>query len=264
MALKTESPAREPIYFYVTGKWYTGKLPNFYDVSTLSSTKILEDNYEKIKEEILSFYDRHANIIRPNNTSRQYKEEGWKNLSLYGFMLRYPNHIKYFPFLGQLIETIPNLITAQIAVLEPHVRVKAHFGDTNALIRSHLGIVVPGQYPELGFRNGSQERCWEEGKVLAICIAHRHYVWNNTDKKRIVLIIDTIHPDYVDKKYLIATGILASAVMKIITYKFPFTKKFPEWLVLFFHSLIRIPFRIILFLQNSLNINLAPLLVKLK
>jgi hypothetical protein len=41
--------AVEPLYFYLTGNWYKGKMPNFFDVSEMESTKILEDNYERMK-----------------------------------------------------------------------------------------------------------------------------------------------------------------------------------------------------------------------
>ena len=257
---------KEPIYFNTTGKWYTGKLPSFYDVSKLDSTEILEKNYSVIKEEILNFFEKHPNVIKPNYApnGNNYKNEGWKNLSLYSFMIKHPHNIKYFPHLTKIVESIPNMITAQVVVLEPKTRVKAHFGETNALVRSHLGIVIPGKYPELGFRNKSEERCWEEGKVLAICTSHRHYVWNNTDRKRIILLVDTIHTDYIKNKYFIGTGILSSSTMKILVMKFPFTKKFPNWLVNFLHKLIMIPWAFVLLLQNKFNMPLTSLLLKLK
>ena len=58
----------EPLYFYLTGNWYTGKMPNFFDVSNMDSTKILESNYEKIKAEILDFYENDADSLKPNFT----------------------------------------------------------------------------------------------------------------------------------------------------------------------------------------------------
>ena len=156
------------------------------------------------------------------------------------------------------------MVTAQIAVLRPHTRVKAHFGDSNAIIRSHLGIVVPGKYPELGFRNGSKERCWEEGKVLAICIAHRHYVWNNTDRKRIILLVDTINPLYVNKKLYICGGMLAAAILKTIATNFPITKKTPAFLVRLLHQPITWGFMVILFMQNNLNFDFGTFRRKFK
>lgn len=256
--------AIEPIYFYLYGNWYKGKMPNFYDTSALSSTEILESNYLTIKEEILNFYRKNENLIKPNNTPAKYKEDGWKNFSLMAFGIKFPQHIKHLPQLYKISKEIPNIIGLQLAVLNPKVRVKAHFGDTNAIVRNHLGIVVPGKYPELGFRNGSQERCWEEGKVLAICISHRHYVWNNTEKKRLILIVDTIHPDYINYKYYVCSGLLASQTMKIFTSKFNFLKKTPKVITIIIHKLFIIPFYFSLIVQDKLNINLFNILMKLR
>lgn len=247
---------REPLWFYLYNNWYTGKMPNFYDVSGFDSTKILESNYERLKKEILEFYETDSQSLVPNFTPYGYKEEGWRTTTLYGFGLKRPEVIKKFPVVDEVARQIPNMVSAQIAVLNPHTRVKAHFGDSNVIVRNHLGIVVPGKYPDLGFRNGSKEQCWEEGKVLAICIAHRHYVWNNTDHKRIILIVDTIHKDYADKKTYVCAGLLAAVPLKMISTKFPVTKKAPKWMVYILHKMATAVFMVVLFVQNRINFDM--------
>jgi aspartyl/asparaginyl beta-hydroxylase (cupin superfamily) len=259
------SPALpEPLYFYLTGNWYTGKMPNFYDVSQMESTRILEENYSRLKDEILRFFETNEADLKPNFTPYNYKEEGWRTINLHAFMLQSPENIAKLPVLNEVARSIPNMVTAQVAVLEPRTRVKAHFGDSNAIIRNHLGIVVPGKYPDLGFRNGSKEQCWEEGKVLAICIAHRHYVWNNTDHKRIIVLLDTIHPAYAHKKLWICSGLLSAAVLKLIATRFPITRKTPHGLLRAFHKIVALPIMLILWAQNTFNFYLASLWNKLK
>ena len=121
------------------------------------------------------------------------------------------------------------------------------------LLASHLGLVIPGKYPELGLRNGSQEQCWEEGKAFAITIAHRHYAWNYTDHKRIILMVDTIHQDFKTKKTWICALLLSSASMKFITTKFPVLKKTPEFVPKFFHPVIGSCYYIFLIIRYRLN-----------
>tara|TARA_Y100000385_G_scaffold66934_1_gene66718 strand:- start:33428 stop:34207 length:780 start_codon:yes stop_codon:yes gene_type:complete len=244
---------KEKLYFYLTGNWYKGDMPNFYDVTDFESTKLLEKNYSAIKEEILNFYERDALSFKANFTPYKYKEQGWQTINLISFMLKRQSNIKKFPVLFDAVSKIPDLLTIQIAVLKPQTRVKAHFGDTNAIIRSHLGIVVPGTLPDIGFRNGTEEKCWEEGRVLAICVAHRHYVWNNTDKTRIILLVDTIHPDFRAEKTWICSGLLSAAFLKLIATKLPVTKKTPHFIVRLFHSILSVFFRLTLFLQDCLN-----------
>lgn len=258
------SKSIEPLYFYLTGNWYKGKMPNFYDVAEFESTKILEGNFNIIKEEILRFYESDSDSLKPNFTPYRYKEEGWRTINLRGFMLKYPKNIKKFPVIESIVNQIPHVVTVQVAVLNPHTRVKAHFGDSNAIIRNHLGVVIPGVYPQLGFRNGTKEKCWEEGKVLAICIAHRHYVWNYTDQKRIILLVDTIHPDYVNKKYFICAGLLAASALKLIATNLPITKKTPHWLVRTFHKIVSAIFIVVLLFQEKLGVNLSSITDKFK
>ena len=248
---------KEALYFYLTGNWYTGQMPNFYNAQKIDATRILEESYEVIKKEVLAFYEEHAHDFQANFTPYKYSEAGWRTINLIGFMLKYQQNIAKFPKLYNIASKIPHLLTLQVAVLNPKTRVKAHFGDTNAIIRSHLGLVIPGDLPDIGFRNGSTEVCWKEGKVLSFCVAHRHYVWNNTESKRIIILLDTIHPAYVKEKVWICSGLLAASLMKLISTKCALTKRFPHFIIHVFHKILTVVFRFLLFLQESFNIPVA-------
>jgi aspartyl/asparaginyl beta-hydroxylase (cupin superfamily) len=244
----------EPLWFYVTNSWYKGKYPNFHDVTKLPAAKILEANYEVIKKEVLEFYEREGDTtMQANFTPYKYKEEGWRTVNLMSFMLMYPKLIKKFPATWEILNAIPGMVSVTLAVLKPHTRIKAHFGDSNAIVRTHLGLVVPGKYPELGLRNGSREQCWEEGKTFAITIAHRHYAWNNTDHKRIILMVDTVHDDFKDRKMWICALLLSSATMKFIATKIPVLKKTPDLIPKFFHPVIGGLFYALLFVQHKVR-----------
>jgi len=84
------------------------------------------------------------------------------------------------------------------------------------------------------------------------------------NKKRIILLIDTIHPDYLNKKYYICAGLLASQTMKIFTSKYEKTKKVPKYMVIFIHKVFTLGFLFVLFVQNFLKIDLAKYLMKLR
>jgi hypothetical protein len=255
---------KRQIYFNLTGNWYKGAIPSFYDIDSLDAAPVLEKHFPSIRDEIISFYEKETQLFEPMYVPHRYSDQNWLVFNFYGFMLKYPDNLKKFPALSQALSEIPNMVGAQISVLAPHTRIKAHISGSNALIRNHLGILIPGAYPDLGIRVRGEERCWEEGKVLAFTESHRHYAWNYTDKARIVLLVDTIHPDYADKKYYICAASLAVLVLKMFAFKFPTTKKWPTWLIKILHQVVTFPFLIILFLQNKLGINIASLLQKLK
>lgn len=245
------APSREPVFLYSSRAWYKGREPRFYDVETLPGTKLLRDHYAAIKQEVEAFYAAHGAEMNANFTPYAYREEGWKTVNLYSYFLRYPKNCAKFPVIDSVVRQIPGMCLAQVAVLKPHTRIKAHFGDTNVLVRSHLGLVVPGDLPDLGIQVGRERRCWREGDVLAIQIAHRHYAWNATDRHRIVLVVDTIRPEYFDERYRIASDVLAVIAMKWCATKLPVLKRLPRFAVRAIHWPLGRLFQLRLWLQRT-------------
>ncbi|MCF8275734.1 MAG: aspartyl/asparaginyl beta-hydroxylase domain-containing protein [Flavobacteriales bacterium] len=241
----------EPLYFYLDNTWYKGKMPAFYDAENWEMNKLLEQHYPDLKAEIMTYFGENKDAIRSNFTPYDYHEKGWKTINLYTYGLRYSKICEQFPVLDSVTRQIPGMTMVQIAILEPHVRVKAHLGDTNAIIRTHLGISIPGKYPELGLRVGQQEVCWEDGKTFSFCIVHRHYAWNNSAGYRIALIVDVIHPDYKDRIAEVCSQSLALISMKFVATKFPVLKNMPRSLTRILQKLLALPVRLILFFQGA-------------
>lgn len=248
---------REPIYFNLYGNWYKGSLPPFVPVEDTLATQLLKDNYAVIKDEIVSYYNSGKEGFAPMYVPHDYQNINWQVLNFYGFTLKNIDNIKKFPKLNAVLLQIPNMVGAQISVLKPHTRILAHISGSNALIRYHLGILIPGKYPDIGIRVRTEDKCWEEGGVFAFSESHRHFAWNNTDKHRIVLLVDTIHPDYTDKKTYICAASLAIITMKMFTTQFPFLKKMPVWLTKLIFAVFLIPFYILFFLQDKLGIDIS-------
>jgi len=212
----------------------------------------LRENYAVIRAEIEAYYKLKGHEIRPNFTPYAYREAGWRTVNLYSYFLRYDSSCRNFPKTDAVVRQIPGMCLAQVAVLEPHTKVKAHFGDTNALVRSHLGIVVPGALPEIGICVGHQKRAWVEGDVLAIQIARRHRAWNDTEHPRIVLVVDVIRPEYMDRRYEVTSKALASIAMKYCATNVPVLKKLPRPVVRVIHVAIASVFRFRLWFQRKL------------
>ena len=84
-----------------------------------------------------------------------------------------------------------------------------HRGDTNAVMRCHLGVEIPSGLPECGLQASSEQQGWYEGKWLFFNDAFKHSAWNNTDKRRIVIIMDVIRPEFLHKQRTICANIRA-------------------------------------------------------
>lgn len=250
----------EPPYYYINERdWYKGNFPVFYESKDIPASAILRDNYPVIKAEIIDFFSKQGKEIKPNFTPYSYREAGWRTVNLFSYFMKYSKKCAYFPKTTKIVESIPGMSGAQIAVLYPRTRIKAHFGDSNAFVRTHIGIKIPGTLPEIGFRVKNKEVCWKEGDVFSFCAVHRHYAWNNTDEIRIMFQVDTFRPEYLSKKYTIAGNILSSMATKYMATKYRFLRKMPRSIVNVTHISIGFIFTIILLLQVKLNFNLAEL-----
>jgi len=64
-------------------------------------------------------------------------------------------------------------------------------GPTNMRVRAHLGIEIP---PECGIRVGEVSTTWHTGTCIVFDDSFPHDVWNESDRERIVLVVDLVAP----------------------------------------------------------------------
>jgi hypothetical protein len=107
-------------------------------------------------------------------------------------------------------------LAASFNLLEPGTTIKPHRGDTNAIIRCHLGLEIPGPAPDCAFRVGTETRGWKEGELFMFCDAHPHTAWNNTSKRRLVFIVDILRPEFVDQKVSICSRVLSAVYLEVL------------------------------------------------
>lgn len=204
---------------------------DFYEVENLAWTAVLEKNWKTIAEEIEGYIENHQQELKPYfNESLVSKKRSWKifTFKIWNWTVR--KNCAACPKTTDILKQIPHLTAASVSILEPGVTIKPHRGDTNAIMRSHLGLQVPYSLPDCGFRVGYKDVSWENGKVLVFNDAARHTAWNHTDKRRVVLIIDVMRPEFVHKKFWICGMVLTNLVLQFLEQKIGFFKYFPKFL----------------------------------
>ena len=92
-----------------------------------------------------------------------------------------------------------NVISARFTVTEPGTHIVPHCGPHNARLRVHLGLRVP--------KGNSMRVCddvwsWEEGRAIIFDDSFDHEVWNKSNERRIVLLLDVWHPDMTESQIL--------------------------------------------------------------
>lgn len=203
------------VFFISEQDQYYGPEPAFYNKSNYDWVQILEDNWEIIREEMLPFIEGYEPIkLSSSNPPYLSNPNAWKNVYFFNFMWKYHANCKRFPKTTALLKSIPNLTFAEFTVLEPHSKILPHIGETNATIRGHLGIEIPYAYPQMGIHVGNEEKGWENGKAILFSDSCIHYVWNDSDKRRFVLVFDVIKDEFCNRKTWVCAQSLGALTVK--------------------------------------------------
>jgi hypothetical protein len=209
--------------------------PIFFDKNKFAWVAELEGIYKNIMEELSPIFENDfSNLITNPEVHIQFPPQIWKGYPFYFNGLKIKKHLKHFPFIEKELSRIPNLITASISVLEPGSWLLPHNGSTNAIMRVHLPLKIPGKFPDCGMTIAGHEISWEEGKILMFCDMHVHSVRNLTKERRFILMMDVMRPEYISFKQKVCVhtiGRIAANVIRNylkIIFRVPFEKQNPN------------------------------------
>ena len=97
----------------------------------------------------------------------------------------------------QLLSEIARQLSGEVNILRvaPKSALPPHFDDFDCEVYIQIGLSIPSG---CGIRVGGQTRVWEEARPVAFNPGFLHEVWNQSERPRDVLAIDTWHPDLTD------------------------------------------------------------------
>lgn len=226
-----QKPEKEPLVALKRQERYEGHLPYFFEPEWFPELKPLTDHWQAIRDEILEYERRHGPIKGLDSNpyvAPQIEGIEWSNLFLENFMIRHHRNHKKFPFLSSVIDQIPGCSFAVISVLSPHTIIKPHYGDTNGIVRSHLGLIIPAGLPDCGIRVGQEERGWQDGELVLFTEAYLHGAWNNSDQKRYVLVLDFVPAFMGQSKIKVCTTLLGAQSFNYLEQRFPIFRRLPD------------------------------------
>jgi len=209
---------------------YHGKLPNFYNPDIFPDLQILKDNWEAIRSEVLAYEKKMGELNdMDSHTPPDSTENQWSHTYLMSYLRIFHKNRKKFPVFSKIIDQIPNCTYATISILPPNTEILPHFGDTNGVVRTHLGLLIPAPYPEIAIKVGADETGWKEGELLCFTIVNRHQVWNRSAKRRYIVILDFVPKVLEARKMEIVCNTLGSQSFTFLFNKFTFVKKLPNF-----------------------------------
>jgi aspartyl/asparaginyl beta-hydroxylase (cupin superfamily) len=211
---RSEAPQ---IWFSYNGGAFKGADPFFFDTAAFPWVKELESQWTVIRDELYQLLNEHEQSLVPYvNREMTSKPNQWKTFGLMFWSLKSRENSAKMPRTWKLVETIPNVLAASFNLLEPGTTIKPHRGDTNAIIRCHLGLEIPAPAPECAFRVGTETRGWKEGEFFMFCDAHPHTAWNNSDKRRYVFVVDILRPEFAEQKTAICSRVLSAIYLETV------------------------------------------------
>ncbi len=219
----------EIVYLRPPVEEYHGKLDYYYSSDAFPELEPLKKNWEGIRNEIVEIEKRDGLLSGMNSLSpAKIEGEGrWSLIYLMSFRWKFHENMKKFPFTTSVISQIPNCVFAGISTLPPNTHISPHYGDTNAIVRTHLGLMVPEPYPTIGIRVGDQEKGWKDGELLCFINVQKHNVWNNSSKRRYVLMFDFIPQPLVHRTNEICANALGSQSFIYFYKNFAIVRKMP-------------------------------------
>jgi aspartyl/asparaginyl beta-hydroxylase (cupin superfamily) len=241
---------REPWYAFY-GQRFAGQGPAFFDPADYPWAKTLEDNWTVIRDEILPFLERRESRLKEYfKRALMFPPRSWKTMGFYYWKYKIHQNCRDCPRTAAILESLPNMTAGSISVLEPNSNINPHHGDTDAIFRVHLGLVIPDGLPACGLQVGGEVRGWQEGKSLIFCDAHSHSSWNQSDRRRLVLIVDIVRPEFVARTDDVCSHVLASTFVEMAYQRFAWLNRLSGRLKLALYFAARLLSRAFLPLQR--------------
>jgi aspartyl/asparaginyl beta-hydroxylase (cupin superfamily) len=188
---------------------YFPRLPAipFYNNADFPWLRDIEAATGVIREELLNLLHEDSAKFQPyvshpdgapieqwaglNNSMR------WNALFLWKDGVRNEENCRRCPKMAALLDTLPMIDlpnfgpTVLFSVLEPHTHIPPHSSVTNARLVVHLPVIVP---QGCRFRVGNETRDWREGEAWIFDDTLDHEAWNDSDEKRVIVMIDIWNP----------------------------------------------------------------------
>ncbi len=118
----------------------------------------------------------------------------WKTFILMVFGQGIAANQAQCPTTSALLSRLPGLQNAWFSILAPGYHIPPHRGPTRALVRAHLGLVIPTPPERCWIRVADECRSWAQGDCMLFDDTYEHEVCNDTDQYRIVLFMDFDRP----------------------------------------------------------------------
>ena len=158
--------------------------------------KILEDNWETIREEAIALA-KAEHIKGSDNYDdlafNSFFRTGWGRFYLKWYNDFMPSALEHCPKTVELVKQIPYMKAAMFASLPPGATLTQHRDPFAGSMRYHLGLITPNS-EDCYIDVDGKRYWWKDGEAVIFDETFIHTASNESDEQRIILFADITRP----------------------------------------------------------------------
>lgn len=186
------------VLYIFTRQWARGP---FVPIDRYTSLANLAQHWEVMRDEALAIeaegsFDEARRIGSPASFDvgfRTFYKYGWSRFYLSWYGYTYASASASCPKTVEILSRLPDVRAAMFAVLPPHSLLTPHADPLGCSLRYHLGLSTPNT--EQCFINvDGNYQAWYDGEAFMFDETYLHFVRNDTDSPRLILMCDVRRP----------------------------------------------------------------------
>ncbi|MGB5398274.1 MAG: aspartyl/asparaginyl beta-hydroxylase domain-containing protein [Gammaproteobacteria bacterium] len=169
-------------------------LTHFIEPGYFPELKIIEDNWQLIRDEALALYEKGLIAKKDDlQASSFYKDNRWTSFYLKVYDNDIPSAKQLAPKTMELIDQVPSMNIALFACLNPGKKINNHHDPFAYTLRYSLGLSTPNSAVSGLVVNG-EDYTWADGESIIFDETYMHSAYNDSDRPRIILMTDIDRP----------------------------------------------------------------------
>ena len=172
------------------------KASAYVDVDKFPELKILQDNWEMIRDEAVSL-NNEAHIMASTDLDdlgfNSFFRTGWERFYLKWYGANLKSAEQLCPKTLALLNQLPSVKGAMFTMLPPGSRLGKHRDPYAGSLRYHLGLITPNS-DDCYISVDGQNYSWRDGEAVMFDETYIHHAENKTDQNRIILFLDVKRP----------------------------------------------------------------------
>lgn len=171
------------------------------DPAEFPELNLLRENWQTIRDEGLKLLRQNYFDATKRPGSAGYYDVGFRTFFKYGWSRFYINWygythhsaIRLCPKTVEVLQRVPAVHGAMFAFLPKGGQLTRHADPIAVSLRYHLGLVTPNS-DDCFINVDGHNQSWRDGEVLMFDETYLHYVRNDSDSDRLILMCDVKRP----------------------------------------------------------------------